>query len=196
VVKGSILPAFGRVALSAILTETPAMGIILGMAGEAVCGGIFKVGGCARLCMASHTISGSVFTLQGEGLEIVVKGFAVGVDAIMTSQALVAKRSQMSCHVRRVNLLVAGGAARQIHCRNSVAVAICAGEAGSAGGDFMPFQGIAGRFMGKALQVHNCQGSLRAVVLGVTILAAPGLALRQHDRVKIVWAGQQVLVAN
>lgn len=146
--------------------------------------------------MTLRAIRRSVLPLEGKSLQVMVELCAVSIYAIMTSQALLAKSSQMICHIRRIDLLMADGAACQIHHRYFVTMTIKAGERNASRGGLMPLEREAGRTVRKFLHVQNGQRSLQSVMLGVAGVTLPGGALRQHHRMEIIRTGDQVLMAN
>mgnify|MGYP005841124861 CR=1 FL=1 len=195
-VKGSALPTFGCMALGAVLTKAPGMGIILGVAGETVRWSVFQVSRRARPNVASSAIRAGVFPLEGKSLQVMIECGAVGIYAIVTNQAPVAESRQVALHICWVNILVAGEATRYIHRGNPVPMTVQAGESDATCGCLMPLERKASRFMRKSLHIQDGQRCLRSVVLGVAGVTLPGCALRQHDRMEVIRTGDQVLVTD
>ena len=87
-VKESVLPASGIMALGAILPKLSLVYVIPSMAGEAILRSRTQIQQGGSLRMARLTVKGRMFALQRESQQAVVKGVAVTVYPIMTGQAI------------------------------------------------------------------------------------------------------------
>lgn len=172
VVKGGRRPARRGVAGTAIGAQPAFMGILTGMAGEAVLGGgaqVFQRPGvdmaasAGNLCMQAH---------QWKIIFIVVKIAPIGVQSIMAGKTAIPKGDRMLHGERTVNPGVAGFAGSLIELGEIVAdMAIAASKGSLVWFDAMGFKRITLGLMRKFESARIGQRGIQTAMVGVTDLA-------------------------
>lgn len=127
---------------------------------------------------------------------VVVKRMAIRVAAVMASQAVLAKGGDVSGDERRVDIQMAGGAARLAKAGQTGIMAVCTLEGRAIRHFLVSCKRESCRVVRKTLRIEPGEGSFRSAMIGMALNAANCLALGLHDVVKILRILGQVGVAG
>jgi hypothetical protein len=107
VVKISWKPAIGGVTFATINPKLTLVSIILAVAGITILGGRLQVSNTSSTGMACSTIQLGVFPRQLEGNIVVVEIVTIGINSIVTNQAVLSISLKVGWHEFGFDLLVA-----------------------------------------------------------------------------------------
>lgn len=190
------LPTFGGVALDAILPEAASVRVVLHVARITILLRGLQIGQGTRGGMAFGAIQRSMFALQGESKAVVVETFAVSVQPIVTSQAILPKSGSMPLEKDRVQVAVAARTNCLIRLRKAFCVAIRTGERSTSGHLLVGAQRKTHRRVRKIVQIGDGQGGIGTIMVGVTAMTETPLAFGQHDAMEIQRVSGQIGVAG
>ena len=127
-VERSWLPCIWIVACGAVCTQATGVGINLLVAAGTGSGGAAQGRETYLLLVTSAAVRLGVFSKQGKTQLVMVKGFAIGINAIVTGQAVLPKGSSVFLHIDLVGARMACRASGGYRAGVSLLVAILTGE--------------------------------------------------------------------
>jgi hypothetical protein len=168
VIKGDLRPPLRRVAWATIQAKLASVGIVGLVTTKTVPAHSPQI--CRRACpgMAGPAGRLGMIAQQGKSELIVIKCGPIGIQPIMAGQAIGPKVLQVGLEVGGIQGPVTGLAGDRIKAGEIICVAVGTDKCRAVGSLPVAGQRITGGLMGKTKGIDHRQGSLSALVLGVT----------------------------